>query len=292
LFDLESPEYQFYTWKRDSLLAEGSTPADPQEIQIPVAAIEEPSLNIPDPLENFISSVEIREEPTFPDFGFTSTPDIDFTSIQLDFTEEEWNTINATAAPSPTEPEFIPLAEPEPVGTFTQQPEQKQEQASEPEQSEVAIKDLEGASDLVLPVISEPIPEKIDPSITQLEEIIAPVPSVVSEAIAVESQVTEPILSTPASVAVSGESAKKVIVKCNMNGEVVNLRMTAGISLDEFQAQIASKYRLNSLSDHVVKFKDDSDWVLIESVDDLEMAFELCDKRLEINITPPFASGR
>lgn len=67
------------------------------------------------------------------------------------------------------------------------------------------------------------------------------------------------------------------------------VRATKDMDMSELAAVVAAKYRKEAgeLLACTIKYREMEDFVLLESDDDLEMAFELCDSKLELRVASP-----
>ena len=87
---------------------------------------------------------------------------------------------------------------------------------------------------------------------------------------------------------ISASLAQKKIIKCTFEEKVVTMRVYSDIPLKDLFSHLATKYHKDHFDGHILKYKDDAgDLIVIESQDDLEVAFELCEKRLDLFLHNP-----
>lgn len=166
------------------------------------------------------------------------------------------------------------------------QPELAEESPIINEEKTTEIVDFPVKVDETTVTINDQLSEKIEePSTTLEEQTIIPVEekssSIENEAPKENITVEEDDNNTEENNVDSTKSTSK-IVKCSYKGKNVNLRVDISISLDSLKQQIAPKYQKDTLDGIILQYKDDGDLVDLESSDDLELAFELSGRRLDI----------
>ena len=97
-----------------------------------------------------------------------------------------------------------------------------------------------------------------------------------------DEKITETVPAVQKTESPKASEAKK-IVKCRgFHGKNINLRVSVLITLEDLLQQLSSKFQ-QSLDGCILKYRDDcNDLVLIESTEDLELAFELAERRLDL----------